>query len=113
MIAASPKDDGRSLWFASRRRVNDVRRILRSYGIRPMQPAWSLTWLWAKQIADSYVYRPTWPTASEIASQYMLLMLAAMREDRALRLPYRVWRNVPDAVAATLGSQPAQLTMEG
>ena len=59
--------------------VAEVRRRLSSYGIRPSLPSlWRETWQWASQITNSYVF-PRWPLPSEIAAQYVLLLLLEMK----------------------------------
>ena len=84
--------------------VTGVRRALRTYGIRPnSQRLWLETWQWARQIKDSYVY-PSWPIPSEIAAQYMFLLLCEMREHHALKLPHRAAEQQPPAVKARLAS---------
>jgi hypothetical protein len=78
--------------------VTDVRRQLASYGIRPTQPRlWHETWEWANRITKSYVF-PRWPLPSEIASQYLLLLLLEMQANHALRLPYRAAEQMPLSV---------------
>jgi hypothetical protein len=71
-----------------------VRRSLSSYGIRPQLRPWRLTWEWANAIRLSY-YDPRWPIPSEIAAQYVLLLLGEMSECRALKLPYRATTHAP------------------
>ena len=69
--------------------VTQVRRQLASFGVRPSLPRlWIETWQWANKITNSYVF-PRWPLASEIAAQYMLLLLLEMQANHALKLPYR------------------------
>src|SRR4051812_4492560 len=75
--------------------VTQVRRHLASYGIRPsLQRPWYETWQWAHQITNSYVF-PRWPLASEIAAQYVFLLLVEMQANRALKLPYRAAEQQP------------------
>lgn len=83
------------------RLVRLVRRHLASFGIRPMRDQWLMAWRWARNIAMSYS-KPMWPVGSEIASQYMVLMLAEMRRCSSLKLPYRASRAdvVPDEIRA-------------
>ncbi len=80
--------------------VKDVRRHLWHYGIRPTKiDIWRATWSWADAIARSY-WKTHWPFPSEIATQYVLLLLLQMKEYRALRLPYRASDHIPPEVAA-------------
>ncbi|PHQ34808.1 hypothetical protein [Rhodopirellula bahusiensis] len=81
----------------SRRRVKEVRSHLWRYGIRPKGDAWRLAWTWASAIASSY-YHFRWPLPSEIASQYMVLLLCEMKEGRSLRLPFRADQVQPEPV---------------
>lgn len=82
--------------------VKDVRRHLSHYGIRPTKPElWRATWSWADAIARSY-WHTHWPMPSEIATQYLLLLLAQMKSNSMLRLPYRAQQFVPPEVAALL-----------
>jgi len=87
--------------------VRDVRRHLATYGIQPTarfaltQRQWHLTWAWANGIAKSYVF-PRWPCAREIAAQYVLLLLAEMKSNHDLKLPYRSFQSgiVPELLLA-------------
>jgi hypothetical protein len=82
--------------------VKDVRRHLSHYGIRPTKSElWRATWSWADAIARSY-WHTHWPMASEIATQYILLLLVEMKSSFTLRLPYRAQKIVPPEVAALL-----------
>jgi len=87
-----------------------VRRHLAGYGIRPSLPRlWYETWEWARQITNSYVF-PRWPIPSEIASQYVLLLLLEMQSNHALKLPYRAAEQQPESVRLRLsGSRPLLL----
>lgn len=87
-----------------KRLVKAVRSHLWSYGIRPQFMLWQATWTWARAIADSY-YHTQWPLSSEIASQYVLLLLCEMRENHALKLPYRATKIVPEEVQRLLPAQ--------
>ena len=89
----------------SRRLVNGVRGRLALFGIKPKREQWLLTWAWARNIAMSY-WKPLWPSYSEIASQYMVLLLADMRAHCSLKLPYRAGKSdlVPDAIRALVAS---------
>lgn len=90
----------------SKRRIRDVRRHLKTYGITPKPELWRLAWEWAAKIADSYFYKH-WPLPSEIASQYVLLLLMEMRGDSLLRLPYRAETQLPDSIRQRIGGQLA------
>jgi hypothetical protein len=82
--------------------VKDVRRHLAHYGIRPScLSAWRTTWIWAEAIACSY-WRTHWPLPSEIASQYILLLLAEMKKSHMLNLPYRADIVLPAEAAVAL-----------
>ena len=82
--------------------VKEVRRHLWHYGIRPTKfTIWQATWSWADAIARSY-WHVHWPLPSEIATQYILLLLAEMKSSCMLRLPYRAQEIVPPDVAALL-----------
>lgn len=71
---------------------------------------WKLTWEWAYQIAtrtSHYGINPKakrlrWPTPAEIASQYLILALAEMRDSSMLRLPHNAGKFMPAAAAALL-----------
>lgn len=93
--------------------VKDVRRHLWHYGIRPTKhELWRATWAWAETIARSY-WRTHWPMPSEIATQYILLLLVEMKSSYMLRLPYRAAEHIPPEVAALLpaAQQPALLAI--
>ncbi len=80
--------------------VKQVRSHLWHYGIRPTRfTIWQATWAWAHAIARSYLHK-SWPLPSEIATQYILLLLAEMKS--SLRLPYRAGEIIPAEVAAIL-----------
>jgi hypothetical protein len=82
--------------------VAQVRRQLTSFGIRPsLTSLWLETWQWASQITNSYVF-PRWPLPSEIAAQYMLLLLLEMQANHALKLPYRAAEPQPESVRLRL-----------
>lgn len=87
--------------WPSKRLVKLVRSHLWRYGIRPKYELWQLTWSWASAIANSY-FHPSWPSTHEIATQYLLLLLAQMKDDHALRLPHRADKAMPEAVRARL-----------
>lgn len=78
--------------------VTQVRRQLASYGIRPsLHKLWCETWQWASQITNSYVF-PRWSLPSEIAAQYVFLLLIEMQANRALKLPYRAAEQQPPSI---------------
>jgi hypothetical protein len=82
--------------------VKDVRRHLAHYGIRPTYlRSWRTTWIWAEAIARSY-WHTHWPLASEISSQYILLLLAEMKKSHMLHLPFRADTVLPAEAAAAL-----------
>ena len=82
--------------------VAQVRRQLASFGVRPsLARLWLETWQWASQITNSYVY-PRWPIASEIAAQYIVLLLLEMQANHALKLPYRAAEQQPPSVRLRL-----------
>lgn len=82
--------------------VSQVRKQLASYGIRPSLPKlWHETWQWAAQITNSYTF-PRWPLASEIAAQYVCLLLLEMNANHALKLPYRAGEEQPPSVRLRL-----------
>jgi len=94
--------------WPKKRLVKDVRRHLSHYGIRPARPTlWQAAWSWANAIAHSY-YHVHWPMPSEIATQYILLLLAEMQGSHLLRLPYRARESLPPEVAAVLPVLQAQ-----
>ena len=90
--------------WPKKRLVKQVRSHLWHYGIRPKGEAWRATWAWASAIANSY-FHTSWPLPSEIATQYVLLLLCEMRESIALKLPYRA-NVMPDEVHRLLPSKP-------
>ena len=82
--------------------VKEVRRHLSHYGIRPTKfEIWRATWTWAHEIAKSY-WHLHWPMVSEIATQYILLLLVEMKASHMLRLPYRAHDHTPPEVAELL-----------
>jgi len=94
--------------WPKKRLVKDVRRHLWHYGIRPVRSdIWRATWTWAYAIARSY-WHTHWPMASEIGTQYILLLLVEMTQSCMLRLPYRASDHVPPEVVALL--PPGQAT---
>jgi hypothetical protein len=110
--------------WPSQRLVKDVRRQLTWYGIKPtrsihLERIWHETWQWANQINQSYKTfdfskrrREHWPSANEIAAQYVFLLMLQMGTDRALRLPYRAADHTPPALRDRLangGNPPLQI----
>lgn len=92
--------------------VKDVRRHLASFGIRPSLPRlWIETWQWASKITNSYVF-PRWPLASEIAAQYMVLLLLEMQANHALKLPHRAAEQQPESVRLRLTARRPLLQLE-
>ena len=89
----------------TKRLVKLVRMILRNYGIKPRGQQWRATWIWAHAISISY-YFPHWPTAVEISTQYILLLLAEIKVTDGLKLPHRASTVIPDEVRALLPSNP-------
>lgn len=94
--------------WPKKRLVKDVRRHLWHYGIRPRHTPWIATWSWASAIANSY-FQTSWPSSTEISTQYLLLLLAEMKRNHALRLPYRAGKAIPDQVRAMLPGNPVPL----
>lgn len=91
--------------------VKRVRAHLWHYGIRPQRDTWRATWSWASAVARSY-FHTTWPTPYEIGTQYLLLLLARMHADHALRLPHRAHQALPDEVRQLLPSSPLPLLVD-
>lgn len=91
--------------FPKKRLVKLVRSILWCYGIRPKGEVWTATWRWAAAIADSYYHR-SWPLASEIASQYVLLLLGQIQSGHGLKLSFRADKVMPDSVRGLLPASP-------
>ena len=81
--------------------VKAVRRSLSSYGIRPQLRPWRLAWEWASAVRLSY-YDPRWPIPSEIAAQYVVLLLGELNDCHALKLPYRATSHAPESIRASL-----------
>lgn len=94
--------------WPKKRLVKQVRSHLWHYGIRPKGEAWRAAWSWASAIANSY-FHTHWPLPSEIASQYVLLLLANMKDSHSLKLPYRANKVIPDEVRRLLPSSPLPL----
>lgn len=84
--------------------VSEVRKQLSRYGIRPsLHKLWHETWQWASQITNSYVF-PRWPLPSEIAAQYVLLLLLEMQANHALKLPHRAAEQQPPSIRLRLAA---------
>src|SRR5688572_28222796 len=94
--------------WPKKRLVKDVRRHLSHYGIRPQHTPWIAAWSWAFAVANSY-FHTSWPSASEIGTQYLLLLLAEMKRNHALRLPFRAGKVIPEQVRAMLPGNPVPL----
>ena len=94
--------------WPKKRLVRVVRSHLWRYGIRPAWKPWRATWSWAQAIATSY-FHTRWPSASEISTQYILLLLVEMKSNFALRLPHRANKVIPDEVRAMLPGNPVPL----
>lgn len=92
--------------------VTQVRRQLASFGVRPsLSRLWIETWQWASKITHSYVY-PRWPLPSEIAAQYMVLLLLEMQANHALKLPYRAGEQQPESVRQRLTARQSLPLLE-
>lgn len=98
--------------------IRDVRRVLKTYlHCTPGRECrlWLETWSWADRIAQGtwidYLIparrnkRKRWPSASEIATQYIALGLVEMKNDHKLRLNSRAMQCAPPSLA----SQPLAL----
>lgn len=89
-------DDHRTLPGHPRKsKVIAVRKALNRYGIRPtggmafrLNEIWRDAWEWALACSEWRGSRKQWPSDTEIASQYILLLLMEMRNNVALRLPF-------------------------
>lgn len=98
--------------------VRKVRRTLYSYTrCRPLRTdrAWRLAWEWADACTRDgerfiTMKRRPWPSPSEIASQYLLIVLAEMKSSHQLRLPFRAQRCIPAQLAELL-AENGPLTM--
>lgn len=88
--------------------VRLVRAHLWHYGIRPQGETWRATWSWASAVARSYYYT-NWPTPYEIGSQYLLLLLAQMHANHALKLPHRAHQVIPPEALRLLPASPIPL----
>lgn len=87
----------------SNRLVKEVRGYLWRYlRCRPQKEDknWKDAWIWAndcrfERIRFTSGIKKQWPMPNEIASQYLMLVLAEMKQFLALRLPYAAERCVP------------------
>lgn len=102
MLSAKREDD-RHL-PGSKRMIRQVRSHLKGYGLSPVNPIWRQAWQWANEIRRSYLFSENnWPSSTEIATQYVVLLMAQMQSERSLKLPFRSNR-MPDSVRATLAA---------
>ncbi|MGB7549887.1 MAG: hypothetical protein WBM14_19300, partial [Terracidiphilus sp.] len=90
----------------SKKRQKDVRRLLSSWGIKPMERPWRLAWEWAYKVSASY-YHFRWPLTSEIVAQYMAILLIEMQSSWCLKLPHRAGDQMPESVMAHLVANPS------
>jgi hypothetical protein len=98
--------------WPKRKLVKQVRQQLASYGIRPsLSKLWHEMWAWSSKITSSYIF-PRWPLASEIASQYVFLLLLEMQANHALKLPYRAAEQVPEGLKQRLSVSRPLLMLE-
>jgi hypothetical protein len=97
--------------WPKKRLVKQVRAHLWHYGIRPREKPWRAAWSWASAVANSYIHT-CWPSPFEIGTQYLLLLLVEIKESRALRLPYRASKVIPDEVRAMLPCNPVPLLIQ-
>lgn len=101
--------------------VRKVKSTLRLYfASRPGEwdNNWRQTWLWADAIRWKTQHfkkgPPSWPSPDEIASQYVLLCLASMRDGTGLRLHRKAIDAMPDIVSlrlATSNGEPTQFRL--
>lgn len=92
--------------------VRETRRWLNRYGIRPTdRRLWLETWHWASCIAHkdvAYIWgiykKPRWPRATEIATQYVVLLLVSMQQDYTFRLHFRAGEYLPPTLATRLAA---------
>jgi hypothetical protein len=103
--------------FPSKSLVGKVRRALSQYGIKPQERLWRLAWDWAAECMfrkSFFLKTKRWPSANEIATQYLFVLVAEMRAKRDLRLPYHAGpcltepiREIVSGVESGLLSLPA------
>lgn len=100
--------------------VQDVRKFLKSWGIIPHYKVWPLAWAWAWSVAKSYQRfddllqkrcRERWPLASEIASQYVVVLGAEIRDSGLFHMPFRAQTQLPAPVAEALRMKGKQHDM--
>jgi len=91
--------------------VKQVKSTLRLYfGSRPteFEPKWRQTWVWADAIRWKTPHfkkgSPPWPSPTEIASQYILLCLAQMRDGVGIRLHHKAAEAMPECISLRLAS---------
>ncbi len=91
--------------------VKRVRSCLNRYGMKPTstgidgRPLWPKAWVWAYEVSSTYAaIKRHWPSANEIAMQYVFLVLQTMQAT-CMRLPYRSWDVKPE-VLQMLGVDP-------
>jgi len=91
--------------------VKKVRSILRLYfAARPgeFDTNWRQAWVWADAIRDKtavchFKRGPVpWPSPNEIATQYVLLCLASMRDGSGLELHPKAVEAMPEIVSLRL-----------
>lgn len=96
--------------------VKSVRRVLWTYlRSRPneLDGNWLAAWEWADACRNmrglyNFSKRPTpWPSPSEIATQYLLLAMAGMRDDFQLRLPMHAKEAITPNVSLKLAATDA------
>lgn len=89
--------------------VKEVKKTLRLYfSSRPGEwdTNWRQCWAWADEIRWKTTHfgkgSPPWPSATEIASQYVLLCLTSMRDGSGIRLHPKAVEAMPQAVSLRL-----------
>lgn len=85
--------------------VKEVKRRLRIYGISPRSDLWVAAWKWADSVAyhqSIWLRKKHWPAPTQIASQYVLIMLCEMKQFRSLCLPRDAEKHVPPEAAEYL-----------
>jgi hypothetical protein len=89
--------------------VREVKSFLRRWGIVPRlwHGTWTQTWAWAWDVARSYRrydellprrYRERWPRPAEIASQYVVLLMAEIKASCLFKLPFRAMDHLPECL---------------
>ena len=91
--------------------VKKVKAILRLYfSAVPGEwgTNWRATWLWADAIRWKTPHfgkgSPPWPSATEIATQYVLLCLTSMRDGTGLMLHYKAVEAMPEGISLRLAT---------